>query len=255
MIDLHNHILPGLDDGPETLEGSLALARAAVTGGVRTIVATPHIDHIHDVQPDAIPAAVKSLSDVLAAEGIELELEFGGEVALTRLNDLGTEDRLAVQLGDGPFLMLESPYATTGLEFDSQAYRLRMQGQELLLAHPERSPLFQREPERLVRLVDAGVLCSISVGSITGEFGRRVRAFALKLLGEGLVHNVSSDAHDDRRRSPDIRVRLETAERTVPEIGAQAEWLTEAVPAAILAGAALPPRPSAAPPRRRRRVF
>ncbi len=253
MIDLHNHILPGLDDGPETMAGSVALARAAVAADVRTIVATPHIDHIYDVQPDAIPDAVAAL--VLAAEGVELELRCGGEVALTRLNDLGAEDRLAVQLGDGPYLMLESPYATTGLEFDSRAYRLRMQGQDLLLAHPERSPLFQREPDRLARLVDAGVLCSVSAGSISGEFGRRVRAFALKLLGEGLVHNVSSDAHDVRRRTPDIRARLKTAQRTVPEIGAQTEWLTEAVPAAILAGAALPPRPSAAPRRRRRRMF
>lgn len=255
MIDLHNHILPGLDDGPETMAGSVALARAAVAAGVRTIVATPHIDHVYDVQPDAIPDAVAALADVLAAKGVELELRCGGEVALTRLNDLGAEDRLAVQLGDGPYLMLESPYATTGLEFDSRAYRLRMQGQDILLAHPERSPLFQREPDRLARLVDAGVLCSVSVGSISGEFGRRVRAFALKLLGEGLVHNVSSDAHDDRRRTPDIRARLETAQRSAPEIGAQTEWLTEAVPAAILAGAALPPRPSAAPRRRRRRMF
>ncbi len=255
MIDLHNHILPGLDDGPHTLEGSLALARAAVAAGIRTVVATPHIDHVHDVQPAAIPDKVVELTRALAAEGIELELAAGGEVALTRLNDLDAEDRHAIQLGDGPFLLLESPYATTGLEFDSQAYRLRMQGQELLLAHPERSPLFQREPERLARLVDAGVLCSMSAGSITGEFGRRVRAFAVKLLGDGLVHNVSSDAHDDHRRPPDIRSRLQRAERALPGIGAQAEWLTEAVPAAILAGIALPPRPPPALRRRRRRLF
>lgn len=254
MIDLHNHILPGLDDGPATLEEALAVARGAVAAGVRTIVATPHIDHVYDVQPEAIPAAVASLSSVLAAEGIELELKAGGEVALSRLNDLDADDRLAAQLGDGPFLMLESPYAATELDFDTHAYRLRMHGQDLLLAHPERSPLFQREPERLARLVDAGVLCSISAGSIVGDFGRRVRAFAIKLLGDGLVHNVSSDAHDDRRRPPDIRSRLERAERTLPGVAAQADWLTDGVPAAILAGAALPPRP-ALTLRRRRRPF
>ncbi|MDQ6751680.1 MAG: phosphotransferase [Actinomycetota bacterium] len=255
MIDLHNHILPGLDDGPHTLEGSLALARAAVAAGVTTVVATPHIDHVHEVQPAAIPGAVLALTDALAAEGIELALEAGGEVALTRLDELDVDDRQAVQLGEGPFLLLESPYATTGLDFDSRVYQMRMQGQELLLAHPERSPLFQREPARLARLVDAGVLCSISAGSITGEFGRRVRTFALKLLRDGLVHNVSSDAHDDRRRPPDIHARLQGAERAAPGLAAQAEWLTERVPAAILAGAALPSRPPDAIRRRRGRLF
>jgi protein-tyrosine phosphatase len=251
VIDLHNHILPGLDDGPQELEGSLALARAAVAAGVRTIVATPHIDHIYEVSPTDIPAAVDALSAELAREEIGLQIVPGGEVSLTRLNDLDEEDRTAVQLGDGPFLMLEAPYATTALDFDLQAYRLRLQGQHVLLAHPERSPLFQREPDRLVRLVEAGVLCSMSAGSIAGEFGRRVRAFAVRLLGDGLIHNVSSDAHDDRLRPPDLRSRLERAERVLPGLGAQAPWLTEEAPAAILAGQELPPRPPAA--RRRRR--
>jgi protein-tyrosine phosphatase len=250
VIDLHNHILPGLDDGPEALEGSLALARAAVAAGVRTIVATPHIDHIYEVSPGAVGAEVEALSAELAREGIGLELAAGGEVSLSRLNELDEEDRAAVQLGAGPFLMLEAPYVT-GLDFDLQAYRLRLQGQEVLLAHPERSPLFQREPDRLARLVDAGVLCSMSAGSIAGEFGRRVRAFAVRLLGDGLVHNISSDAHDHRRRPPDVRSRLQRAERALPGLSAQTPWLTEEAPAAILAGEELPPRPPAA--RRRRR--
>jgi tyrosine-protein phosphatase YwqE len=82
-----------------------------------------------------------------------------------------------------------------------------------------------------------------------------VRGFALKLLGDGLVHNVSSDAHDHRRRPPDLRMRLKRAERALPGLAAQIEWLTDAVPAAILAGTELPPRPAAVPGRRRRRVF
>jgi protein-tyrosine phosphatase len=254
VIDLHNHILPGLDDGPGTVEGSLALARAAVAGGVETIVATPHVDHAWGVRPDAIPAAVAALAASLAQEGVQLELRSGAEVALTRLTDLEADERDSVRLGDGPYLLLESPYATSALDFDAHVYRLRMQGQELLLAHPERSPLFQREPERLARLVDAGVLCSVSAGSIAGEFGRKVRTFSMALLADGLVHNVSSDAHDDSRRPPDLRDRLARAEHDLPGLGAHAEWLTESAPAAILAGEPLPPRPTA-PVTRRRRLF
>jgi len=114
-----------------------------------------------------------------------------------------------------------------------------------VLAHPERSPLFQQEPERLARLVDAGLLCSLTAGSISGTFGSPVRRFSIELLREGLVHDLSSDAHDQRARPPGIGAALATAEDELPGISAQSEWLTELVPAAILAGEALPPRPPA----------
>jgi protein-tyrosine phosphatase len=112
-----------------------------------------------------------------------------------------------------------------------------------VLAHPERSPLFQQEPERLLRLVDAGLLCSISTGSLRGDFGELVRRFTIELLREGVAHDLSSDAHDSLLRPPGLADALSYVEHELSGISAQGEWLTELAPAAILAGEPRPSRP------------
>jgi len=254
VIDLHNHILPGLDDGPATMEDALELGRVAVAAGTRTIVATPHIDYSFRVDPAAVSSALGALRERLSAAGLPLTVLAGGEVAMTRLVDLSHGDLDAVRLGGGPFMLLESPHTTSMLDFDAQVLRLLMDGEKIVLAHPERCPLFQRSPERLARLVDAGVLSSITAGSLGDRFGRTTRRFALRLLEDGLVHNVASDAHDTRRRPPGIRAGLAHAVQELPGLAGQIDWLTREVPEAVLAGAPLPPRPAPVG-RMRRRLF
>src|SRR5262249_19183230 len=107
----------------------------------------------------------------------------------------------------------------------------------------ERSPLFQREPERLARCVEAGMLCSVTAGSLRGDFCERARRFSLEILSEGLVHDLASDAHDHHSRTPSLAGATEPAEAELPGVSAQAEWLTSAAPAAILAGKPPPPPP------------
>jgi protein-tyrosine phosphatase len=243
LIDLHCHLIPGLDDGPATMEETLALARAAVAGGTRTIVATPHIDHNWAVDPSAIDPGVAAVRAALDEAGIELEVLPGAEIALGRFVELSQEERDGLRLGDGPYLLLESPHAEAAGNFDTYVRQLLDRDEDVLLAHPERSPMFLRRPERLERLVNAGVLCSITAASVSGRFGSTVRRLALDLLRRGMVHNVASDSHDAEKRGPDLREGLESAERELPGIGAHVSWLTEEVPAAILAGTDLPPRP------------
>lgn len=251
MIDLHCHLLPGIDDGPATLEDSLALARAAAAAGTRTMVATPHIDHRWGVEPTEVPAMVERMRAALAEAHIELEVQVGGEIALSRLADLDSEQIHAVRLGGGPYLLLECPHrSTAGTEFPSFVERLRSRGEEIVLAHPERSPTFQRSPDRLAALVRDGVLTSITAASLFGTFGGPVRSFSLRLLREGLVHNLASDSHDAERRGPELLAGLQAAERDLPGVLGQADWLTQHVPEAILAGTQLPIRPQL-PPRRR----
>lgn len=243
MIDLHSHVLPGVDDGPATLEGSLALARAAVAQGTRTILATPHIDHTHGISPRSVTPAVQALRGELARADIPLEVLAGGEVAITRLGDLNDDDLRSACLGDGPYLLLESPHVPVAGAIEPAVFDLQLRGFRVLLAHPERSPVFLKDRERLRRLVEQGALCSITAGSLSGKFGRTVRANALELLREGLVHDVASDAHDDVRRVPGLAEGVAAAARDLPGLEEQADWLTRAAPAAILAGEALPPRP------------
>jgi len=245
VIDIHCHVLPGLDDGPASMPEALAMAGAFVSSGTSALVATPHIDHTWRVRPQLIPQRAAALREELAAEGIELQISTGAEIALSRVADLTSSELSSLRLGDGPYLLLECPLTPVAGDFDELLLRIRSRGESIVLAHPERSPLFQQEPERLARLVDAGLLCSLTAGSISGTFGSPVRRFSIELLREGLVHDLSSDAHDQRARPPGIGAALATAEDELPGISAQSEWLTELVPAAILAGEALPPRPLA----------
>lgn len=240
MIDLHCHVLPGLDDGPASLEQALAMGAAAAAAGTTAIVATPHLDNVWRVRPEIIPQRAGDLAAALRSQGIDVEIIAGAEVAISRLADLSAEQLDEVRLGTGPYLLLECPLAPTAGDFDHLLMRIHDREESIVLAHPERSPLFQQEPERLVRLVREGLLCSITTGSMRGDFGRLVRRFTLELLREGLVHNVASDAHDQLARPPGLADAFTSIEGELPGISGHSEWLTSLVPAAILAGEPLP---------------
>jgi protein-tyrosine phosphatase len=243
VIDLHTHILSGIDDGPETIEGSLDLARAAFAAGTRTLVATPHVNRAYDVDPPRIREAADRLRERLAQEDIELELLIGGEISTGRLPRLSKEELDALRLGNGPYLLIEAPLTSGAWQLTEIVERLRDDGYGVLLAHPERCPGLQRDPALLRRLVAGGALCSITAGALTGQFGRTVNRFALELLREGMVHDVASDTHDTHRRPPDLRAPLATGAAQLPGLDEQSSWLTEGAPAAILAGEPLPARP------------
>ena len=250
MIDLHCHVLPGIDDGPQTLDDTFRLARTAAEGGTHTIVATPHVsyDYPHNTSA-SIRAGVTEVNRALLEEGIELTVLPGAEVALTRALELPDEELAALRLGGGPYLLLEppiSPAAAAGVE--QGVLQVASRGHRLLIAHPERVPAFLQQPELLDRLVGGGMLTQFTAGSFAGRFGKDVQKFSLRAMEEGWVHDVASDAHSSRRRPPTLRAELEEA-----GFGALADWCTREVPQAILSGAPLPPRPAL--PKRKRGLF
>jgi protein-tyrosine phosphatase len=253
VIDLHSHILPGLDDGAPDMAASLAFARAAVAAGTTRIAATPHIDSRYRVGPDERDAALAQVRVALATEGIPLDVIAGGEIALDRYLDLSPEDAERLRLGDGPFLLLEAPLSSAAGSFDRFLAGLLARGVRMLIAHPERCPDFQRKPERLAELVRAGALAQVTSASLSGRFGSTVQEAALHMLAAGLVHDICSDSHDAVRRGPDLREGLEAAERELPGAHALADWLAVDVPRAIVTGADVPPRPPVILERVRRR--
>ncbi|MEA2298230.1 MAG: protein-tyrosine phosphatase [Solirubrobacteraceae bacterium] len=249
MIDLHCHILPGIDDGPATIEETLELARAAVAGGTRTIVATSHVSPRYPNDPATIALGVGQVNARLAEEKIPLEVRAGAEVAISMIDELGAEDLRALRLGGGPWLLIESPFTLVVDSLPAVVGYFQSAGHEIVLAHPERCPGFHRRPELLKVLVrEQKVLTSVTAGSLVGQFGRDVERFALGMARAGLIHNVASDAHDTERRPPVIADRLEQA-----GLGAYAELLVKTMPRAILDGTDLPLHPGAMldPPRRR----
>jgi protein-tyrosine phosphatase len=254
VIDLHSHILPGLDDGPAGLDGAVALATAAVAAGTEVLVATPHIGLRYPIAPRDVAGHVARLRSELAARSIELSVLAGGELAPARALDYEISELGEITLGDSSCLLLECPYTPSGDLVVNLAGHLQRLGFRILLAHPERSPDMQRRPERLAALVADGAFVQLTAGSLTGRFGRTVRRFSIELLQHGLAHVVASDAHDAVRRPPDLLRPVDDALRRARLPAGLGEWLTRAVPGALLADGVVPDPPAAARGRRRRRA-
>jgi protein-tyrosine phosphatase len=244
VIDLHCHVLPGIDDGPPTIDGSLELARLAAAAGTHVLVATPHVSWRYRNDAATIAELVAELNERLAAEevltsaGEILEIRGGAEIALTLSAELGEAQLEGLGLGGGPWLLVEPPFTPVAPNLDAMLLELQRDGHRIVLAHPERCPAFQRDPPMLRRLVQAGMLTSITAGSLGGRFGKEARRMALALAQEGLLHNVASDAHDSVNRTPEIAAELAAA-----GLAPLAQWLTDTVPAAILDGQEIPPAP------------
>jgi protein-tyrosine phosphatase len=238
VIDLHCHVLPGIDDGPQTIEGSLALARAAAAAGTRVLVATPHVSWRYPNESATIAQRTSELNERLSTEEIALEVRTGAEIAMTRAGEIEPEELARLTIGGGPWVLLEPPFSPVITGLEGVVAELRGAGHRIVLAHPERCPAFHREPRTLETLLRGGALSSITAGSLIGRFGGQVRRFARRLMSEGMVHNVASDAHDSLKRPPGIDAELAQA-----GFGELSEWLTRAVPEAILSGGEIPRRP------------
>jgi protein-tyrosine phosphatase len=250
LIDIHCHILWGLDDGPADLDGSLDLGRAAVAAGTTMIVATPHIRDDYSFPIEAIDQRARELRTALADEGIDLQILPGGEVAIDKSADLTDAELAQVSLGRSPYLLVESPYGEATDFIERAIYDLQVRGFSLILAHPERSPSFQSDLGRLATLVERGVYTSITAASMARQFGGRVQQASAAMLAAGLVYNVASDAHDASRRGPALLKGFEALEGELPGVAAAAPWFVNDVPMAMLMRENLPEPPRLERPRR-----
>ena len=240
MIDLHSHILPGLDDGAATLDESLEIGRAAAADGIRVVAATPHVRDDFPTKPAEAKAALEDVRGALAEAGVELDVIPGGEIALDWVGRLGIRDLRRFSLGGGGrYLLVETPYFGWPLGLVNAVLALRRRGLVMVLAHPERNPEVWRRPELLEEVVAAGALVQLTAASLDGRLGRRVSRAAFALLDAGHVHLLASDAH-----APGLREAGLSAARARVGDDAVGRWLTEDVPAAILAGSELPARPA-----------
>ena len=247
MIDLHTHILPGVDDGPTTIDESVAIAGAAVADAIDVVAATPHVRDDYPTSATRMEALVAEVREALATAAVPLDVRTGGEIALERLPLLGDDDLRRFGLaGNARYLLLEFPYYGWPLELGTQIFALRTRGFTPVLGHPERNAEVQAAPEGLRRFVEQGALVQVTASSVDGRLGPQSRAAAFDLIERGLVHLLATDAH-----APELRATgLSAAARKIGD-ESLAAWLTESVPAAIIAGVPLPNRPEHGGGRRR----
>src|SRR6266511_619858 len=196
MIDLHSHILPGLDDGARDLDEAVEIARAAVADGTRVIAATPHVREDYPTTSSSMQNGVAALRAALTRAGIDLVVLPGGEIALEQLDRLSVDDLRRFGLGGNPsYLLLETPYYDWPLAFGEAVFDLAAAGITPIIGHPERNTAVEDNPERIAELVRAGALVQLTAASIDGRLGKPPRACARRLLDAELVHLIGSDAH------------------------------------------------------------
>jgi protein-tyrosine phosphatase len=237
MIDLHNHLLPGIDDGARKVEETLQFLRLARQDGVTVIAATPHMKPgVYDNSRQTILERVEMVRE--AARGDEAEqvtLLPGAEVYY--MADLPERARAGelLTLGDGGhYLLLELPYQQIPMGVDDMIFRLRLLGITPVMAHPERVAYYLEDLERVAASVRLGALTQVTGASITGRFGVKARDFVLEMLRRGLAHLIASDAHDVRYRPPVMTEAVRVAAGIIGETAARR--LVEDTPRAILDG-------------------
>lgn len=239
MIDLHCHLLPGIDDGPQTLPEALAMARLAVEHGIREVRVTPHL-HVGRWDNDRarIAAAVDAFVISLKKESIELRLGFAAEVrASYDIVPLVEENRVPF-LGawEGQkVLLLELPHSHVPVGADKLVEWLLARGIRPMIAHPERNKDILRDPGKILPFVRLGCLLQLTADAVAGGFGAECAARAAQFLEEGWVTVLASDAHDTRMRPPRVSPGREAAARIVGD--EEARKLVEDNPRQIVQGA------------------
>jgi protein-tyrosine phosphatase len=235
VIDLHTHILPGLDHGARDWEEAVAMGRIAAADGVTVIAATPHVNEVYPNAQGPVREAVAELRLRLAAAGVDLAVVVGGDYHIRP--DLGREN--VVTLGDnGRYFLLELPSHVLPPRVDAFVGGLVARGLVPIVTHPERCLVLQHNRRRLEPLLEKGAIAQITAGSLLGHFGAPAAACAREYLTRGWVHLLASDAHWADERPPGLSEGVRAAARLVGEAAARA--LVVDNPGAVLEGRALP---------------
>jgi protein-tyrosine phosphatase len=238
MIDLHAHVLPGVDDGARDLAEALDMLRLAAADGTRVLCATPHAHGpSYDVPREKAVAAFEALRAAALEAGVGVDLRLAAETWYRAdLADLARAGRLATYASEGTrWALVEFPPTHVPPEAADVLFALRLEGVVPVIAHPERNPSVWARPEVATRLRDAGARLQVTAGSLTGLFRRESRDCARELFRLGAVDLLASDAHRRDRRPPGLSEAASLAEKWGGR-GA-ARRLTEDVPSALLAGA------------------
>jgi len=247
MIDLHSHILPGVDDGALDVEAALAMAEAFVADGVTVVACTPHIlPGLYDNAGPAILASISALQSELDARAIPLRLVSGADNYMVPDFIDGLCAGRLLPLNGGRYVLVEPPHHNAPPRFEEFFFELLTRDLVPVLTHPERLSWIRQQYSTIQRLADAGVWMQVTAGSLVGRFGRNARFWAERLLDEGRVHILASDAHDVDRRPPELSFGRRLAAQRVGAI--EAENLVFVRPRGILRN--VPPSSLPTPERR-----
>jgi protein-tyrosine phosphatase len=236
MVDLHGHLLPGIDDGARDLEQALNMARLAVADGIVISVLTPHhLNGVYNNPAQHVREHCATLRQALREHGIPLDVRPGAECHLVPELPSALAKGTALTIADRKrSVLVELPVHTVPLGATSILEDILAMGLQPIIAHPERNGELIEGSEKLREWVEMGCLAQVTAQSCTGRFGPQVQEAARRMVRAGLIHVMASDAHRDRRRVPALRSARETvAQWTSHEV---ATLLTEDLPRALVDG-------------------
>jgi protein-tyrosine phosphatase len=202
MIDIHSHILSGIDDGAQTIDDAIAMARDAVKEGITTIIATPHHKNGRYENPkQSIIASVKQLNEIIKQHDIPLTVLPGQEVRIHGdLLESYEKGELLPLAGDSRYLFIEFPSNHVPRYADRLLFDLQLKGLIPIIVHPERNAEIMENPDRLYEFVKKGILTQLTASSVSGHFGKSIKKFSLQLIEANLAHFIASDAHNTTSR-------------------------------------------------------
>lgn len=206
MVDIHHHLLPGTDDGADSMQTSVEMARLAVAEGITHVVCTPHANSYHAFEPEVNAAKANELRARLAEENLPLTLGLGCDFHLSFDNIQQAQmDPARFSINGLGYLLVELPEYGLPPALTETYFQLRLAGMTPILTHPERNPTLQNEPARLVEWMRGGLLLQVTADAITGHKGKRAQKMAFDLLDKRWVHFLATDAHNISTRPPRMR--------------------------------------------------
>lgn len=206
MIDLHCHILPGIDDGARDLSESIEMAKMAVEQGIHTIVATPHhLNNRYENSKQTIIDRVRELNKALLEEKIDLKVLPGQETRIYGEMVEGYELGEILPIDNTQYVLVEFSSSHVPRYTEKLFYDLQMKGLVPVIVHPERNQEIIERPEILYSLVKKGALSQVTAASICGDFGKKIKSFSMQLIDANLTHFIASDAHNTSNRTFKMR--------------------------------------------------
>lgn len=215
MIDIHAHILPSLDDGPDTFDESIEMCKIAANDGITTIIATPHSkDGVYEARGENILKAVEELNLRLKEAHIDLTILPGAELHVNErlLEDIKNGEALTMN-NNKKHILLELPFLFIPPGIEKFISNLQSSGIVPIIAHAERILFFQKNPKSLEKMVDSGIMVQVTAQSLSGFFGSRERKYAERFLKQKMVHFIASDAHSLHNRPPILSKAVKKASR------------------------------------------
>jgi protein-tyrosine phosphatase len=220
MIDIHSHILPGLDDGSDSLDTSVAMAEMAIADGVTHVIGTPHASQNHKFVPELVKQRrdeIQALFEgrLIFATGCDFHLSF------ENLQDIRVEPQ-RYTLNQKNYLLVEFADYSIPPSMDQALHQLQLAGLHPIITHPERNPLIRSQPERLYKWLRQGCYAQVTAQSLLGKFGRSAQEMTLQWLDEGAIHFMASDAHNTTSRPLRLKEAYEQLAKTAGEETARA---------------------------------